>query len=990
MRLVSDMGLRPNALLDSLLYRFSVVGVPALILSLTLFAAFTWDSEYETQGAKALDIRVLEDPKDALTPAQAMAELASGRPAGHHDTRRSEAPFWFSFAVPPLAGDVPTVVEFPSRHAQTARCWDAGDLRLLGAAERGAPSLGQVERVRAGFALELGVLTSGVTIICRGTFVGPARISATQWSDHELEISSEKFHRNTGLLDGGLLVLAVFVLMTAAINREWTYVLFAAWLVANLRLGAISAGWDTQWLELTVPQAWIFPLRKLTVAANYVLTWVLFSTLLKDELKRVGHEWMLRLTQWSCPVMIVLAIALPYSRFLPVMWAMTALSIVVLAFLLTRILFVTRSMVAVWYSASLAIMLAANLYEVISAALGFQGLIGAVNSVTAALASSLMAAFAIAEQIRQERQERVRAQAELRHAYEAIPVGLFTLDTNGRFAQSNPALRRMLGAERRPLGNWDRYFEPGARAKLDAVVSSDEAHELQLRGAAEGGAEQRWFLVKATLANGRIEGSLQDITETVKATEKLRFYADHDPLTNILNRRGIEKVLDRATESRVGGSPVALAYLDLDRFKLINDLYGHLAGDRVLKQVCDRMVGSLRAGEEIARVGGDEFVIVFPNTGIEAATRTCEEIVESISASPYQIEDRAFQVRVSVGLIEVSDQVPVKDSISMADRACREAKNRHSGNPTVYARGAAAFAERAEELRLIERFGTNVAPEGLLFVMQPILSLLSPHESLDFEVLLRMREPDGSLTPARKVIAAAETNGRVAVIDRWVLENMLRWLAVNERHLRNTRFVCVNMSGGSLNDERFVQDAFAMLANAGRIAERLCIEITESVALHDLANTRRFIDRARSFGARIALDDFGAGYSSFSYLRELPVDAIKIDGGYVKNVHNHPANLAIVEAIVELAMNLGMKSIAEWVEDSVAVETLYRLGVDYVQGYAVGRPQHPDQILLADSAAAFIEDKAVQRFLRDSLRGERTLELWEDASPRVRARTYAS
>jgi EAL domain-containing protein (putative c-di-GMP-specific phosphodiesterase class I) len=228
------------------------------------------------------------------------------------------------------------------------------------------------------------------------------------------------------------------------------------------------------------------------------------------------------------------------------------------------------------------------------------------------------------------------------------------------------------------------------------------------------------------------------------------------------------------------------------------------------------------------------------------------------------------------------------------------------------------------------------------------------------------------------------------VIDRWVLENMLRWLSVHERHLRNTRFVCINVSGGSLNDERFVQDAFSMLAGAGRIAERLCIEITESVALHDLANTRRFIDKVRSFGARIALDDFGAGYSSFSYLKELPVDAIKIDGAFVKGVHTHPANLAIVEAIVELALNLGMKSIAEWVEDEGAVETLYQLGVDYVQGYAVGRPQQPEQILLADSSAAFIEDKAVQRFLRDSLRGERTLELWEDAPPRQRARMHAS
>ncbi|MCX7893294.1 MAG: EAL domain-containing protein [Burkholderiales bacterium] len=987
---ISQLHAGADGPLATLLYRLSVVGVPLAIVLVTLVAAFAWAPEYEATGSRPLEVAVLEDRADALTPAEALAALAARPPQPHYDTRRSESPFWFAFSVEPEAEDVRTAIELPSRHAQSVACWDASELRLIGAGERGVPSAGAMMPGKAGFALDLGPGAAGVRVLCRATFVGPGRISVVQWPEPQLEISTEKFHRNTGLLDGGPAVLALFVLMTAAINREWMYVLFAAWLVANLRLGAISAGWDTQWFEMTVPQAWVFPLRKLTVAAAYVLTWVLFSTLMKDELKRVGHVWMRRLTDWSCVLMVAVALALPYSQFLPAMWAITAVGISVGFFLLARILFVAPSMVAVWYGGSLAIMLFANLYEVIAAALGLQALIGAVNSVTAALASSLMAAFAIAEQIRQERQERVRAQAELRHAYEAIPVGLFTLDAAGRFSQANPALRRMLGADGGPLGHWGDYFEPGAWERIGRLVTDGAAHELQLRSRAQPGTEPAWFLVKAALANGRIEGSLQDITETVKATERLRFFADHDPLTNILNRRGIEKALDRAAKSRGEGRPLALAYLDLDRFKLINDLYGHTAGDLVLKQVCERMMRPLGPGEEIARVGGDEFVIVFPDTPIDAARRTCEAIVEAVAASPYRIGDRAFQVKVSVGLIEVAGDITVQDSISVADRACREAKSRQGGNPAVYTKDAAAFAERAEELRLIERFGSSVAPEGLLLVMQPILSLTAPEESLNFEVLLRMREPDGALTPARKVVAAAETNGRVAVIDRWVLDRLLGWLAEHDRALPLTRFVCVNVSGGSLNDERFVQDAFAMLANAGRAAERLCIEITESVALHDLANTRRFIDRMRSFGARIALDDFGAGYSSFSYLKELPVDAIKIDGAFVRGVHTHPSNLAIVEAIVALALNLGMKSIAEWVEDAVAVETLYRLGVDYVQGYAVGRPQLPEEILRARSSAAFIEDEAVRKYLADALSVERTREMWEEVSPWLPAQTLAS
>ena len=992
MRPIAGLGLNPNALLDSLLYRLSVAAVPALIAVISLVAFFAWNDQYKIGGAVPLEMRVLEERGVALTPSQALTELTVRQVVVHHDTRLSEQPFWFSVSVPPVAADGASLIELPSRHALATQCWDAADLTPLGGADRQGAASGQMTLVKAGFALELGQRGPGTRILCRATFSGPARLTALQWRKLQLETSSEKFHRNSGLLDGGLAVLALFVLMTAVINREWLYVLFAAWLVANLRLGALSAGWDTQWLERSVPRDWIFLLRKSTMVVYYSLTIVLFRELLKDELKRVGYSWLLRLTQWTCPLLVVLALALPYAKFLPAIWVITALSIAVLIFFLARILFIAPSMVAIWYSASLAITLFASLYEVISAALGLQGLIGTVNSVTAALSSSLMAAFAIAEQIRQERRERMKAQAELRHAYEAIPIGLFTLDRNGCFTQSNPALNEMLRAGRRDLQHWGNYFEPGAWTRMQELVSSEGAHEMHLRSTARPGTEPKWFLVKATLASGKVEGSLQDITETVKATEKLRFLADHDPLTNTLNRRGIESVLDKVTRrQRAADSPLALAYLDLDRFKLINDLYGHLAGDLVLKQVCERILQPLQPGQEVGRVGGDEFVIVFPNATIESATRTCEEIIERIGSTPYQIQDRAFQVRVSIGLIEVAPGVAVKDSLSVADRACREAKNRHSGNPAVYRRDAAVFEERAEELRLVERFGSSIAPDNLFVMMQPILSLRTPYEALDFEVLLRMREADGSTVSAKKIIAAAESNGRVAVLDRWVLETVLKWIAAHARHLKNTRFVCLNFSGGSLNDERFVQDAFAMLANAGRIAERICIEVTETVALHDLSNTRRFIDKVRAFGAKIALDDFGAGYTSFSYLRELPADAIKIDGAFVRDVHNHPANLAIVEAIVELALNLGMKSIAEWVEDSAAVETLYRLGVDYLQGYAIAKPQQPNRILLAESCANLVEDQSVLRFVRETLSAHRTMGLWEEpTSTRLRASMCAS
>lgn len=972
------LGLRASA--DALLYALSVYGVPLVIGVASLIALMAWQSEYSEGSARALEFRVAP-LKEAAGPEEALARLEALPPVRHHDTGLSEVPFWFAFRVQATAPDQPVVVELPSRHAQETECWRGPDFESLGAATRQGAS-GRLMGMKAGFGLELGSPQSALSVVCRAEFTGPARMSVLQWSQAHVLESIQKFHRNSGLIDGGLIVLALFVLITAVINHEWLYVLFAAWLVANLRLGAMSAGWDTQWLERSVPAAYLVPMRQFTIAAYYFLTYTLFSRLFNDELRRVGNPAWLRVARSTCVLILAYAVFLPYRYFLPAMWVTAAIGVAVLIFLLVRILLETRSRVAIWYGISLAIAVFANLYEVISAALGFKGLIGAVNSVTAALSSSLMAAIAIAEQMRLERQERMKAQAELRAAYEAIPIGLFTLNAQGVFTQTNPALDTMLGLRGRRTHHWSDHFEHGAWERLQDIVSSGPGHEVEFQSAARPGKEPKWFLVKATLAKEKIEGSLQDVTERVKATQRLGFLADHDPLTRILNRRGIEKILEDAVRRHANGTSLALAYLDLDRFKLINDLFGHMAGDEVLKQVCSRVKELLVDGQEIGRVGGDEFVIVFQGASIQSAAWTCRGIIERIGNVPYQIGERAFQVKGSIGLVEVDGAAETEDVISVADRACREAKHGHDGNLVVYEKDAPVFGERREELRLIGRLGANVAPDGLYLVMQPILSMAAPYESLNFEILLRMRESDGSILPAGKIIAAAESNGRISVIDRWVLSHAMEWLSAHQEHLGRTKFVSLNLSGGSLNDERFVQDAFAILGQYRHIAERVCIEITESVALHDLDNTRRFIDGVRSYGAKIALDDFGAGYTSFSYLKELPADAVKIDGAFVQGVNKHPANLAIIEAIVELARNLGMRSVAEWAEDRATLEALAGIGVDYVQGFAIAQPQETSRILLAESSASFIEDDAVALFVRDSLAKGQSMDLRHASDPR--------
>ncbi len=964
--------------LDALWSAFSVFGVPIAIGVTSLIALFGWRSEYPVQGATPVEFRVLRQGAAALGPAQALAALGSRAPVAYRDTLLSGRPFWFSFTVPRLRAGERTEVELPSRHALAVACWDATDLVPLGAASRNGGS-GSMRAAKAGFVIGLGRHDGEVALLCRARYAGPARISVVRWPESGFEVSVNKFHHDAGLLQGGLIVLSAFVLVTAAINREWLYVVFAAWLVASLRLGEISAGWDTQWLGHLVPEAWMFPMRTLTAAAYYVLTYTLFTKLFRDDLRQIGHAGLLRIARWSCLPLLIAAAFLPFSVYLPVLWVTAAVGIAILTFLLARILMVRRSRVAMWYSASLAVVLFFALYEVIAAALGARELIGEINSVTAAFLSSLLAALAIAQQMRQEHQARITAQARLRDTYEAIPIGLFTLDGQGEFLRVNPALTEMLGVDpaRARAGRWEEHFEPGAWRRLQQVVREGGTHEIEVRGAAAGGTEAKWFFVKARASRRHVEGSLQDITERHEAIERLRFLAENDPLTGVLNRRGIEEGLDRATARLAHGEPLALAYVDLDRFKLINDLFGHVSGDEVLRQVAQRIREARGNGEGVGRIGGDEFVIVFAGVPMDRAAERCRAIVESIGGQPFQMGDKAFQVKCSIGLIEVAAGTLVKDAIAMADRACRAAKRGGCDGLVVYQSDAPVFQDRARELRLIEHLGAGVAPEGLFLLMQPIMSLRAPFQSLNFEVLIRMREPDGTVLGGGQVIAAAENNGRVAVIDRWVLARTLAWLDTHHARLGNTQFACINLSGASLNDEKFIQDAFAILAQHRRAAQRLCVEITESVALHDLENTKRFIERARNFGAKVALDDFGAGYTSFSYLKELPADAVKIDGSFVRGVNAHPANLAIVEAIVELARNLGMQSIAEWTEDRATVEALAQVGVDHVQGYVIARPQEPDRILLAPSSASFIEDAQLASFVQQVLGSGQVPPLWD-------------
>lgn len=939
--------------------------IPVALGALMLLAVFVWDSDTAYKQPPDLQFNALAFVPDdgQLEPGAARETLRKAPGFTVFDTKLSEAPVWFAFTPPTLPTDAsgPPVLYFPSRHARTLACWQGAALQPLGSASRAGAS-GSLILVNSGFATQ-AIDLSGVPVICRATAVGPARLTVSAWKAAEFDLATRAFANDMGMLEGGLTVLAIFMLLAAAVTRQTVFVAFAGWLVVSMRVAAISAGWDTLWFGHQVPPDWLDGMRKFVLSSNFALTAFLFIRLFQGDIERARMRPLRHALEMLYIPMFAAALLVPYRYFIPMLWVASTIGYGIIVFYLGSILLVSRSRIAMWFSASLVVTALAGFSEIIKAMFGIHGSFAYINSVTAALSAALLVAMALAEQMRIEREAREGAENALQKTYDQIPVAFFTADLAGRLLRGNPALGSLLGAKAL-LGqaSWSDYFESGSWETLTEGLAEGGRTQLRFQSHDHGA----WYNARASKGDGLIEGSIEDVTESVSANRKLMYLADHDQLTGTLSRRAIEQALRGAIQTAAPRSPIALAYMDLDRFKTVNDLYGHTAGDEVLRQLCDRMTKALGTEHLLGRIGGDEFLILLRGLSLPEATQKCHELADLVDAAPFRVHDLAFRIGISFGAVEVTPGVEVVNLIAAADRACREAKREANSDHVIgYGADSVAFQEQEEERALVTLLTPERAPEFLAIAMQPIMSLQDPHAGLDFEVLLRARAADGRVLPAGRVISVAESHGRVGVIDRWVLSTVLSWLDAHLPELPRTRFVTVNFSGASINDERFMADAYAMLRAHPRAAAKICAEITEGVALRDFDQTRRVLDNLREFDVKLALDDFGAGYTSFMYLSDLRADVLKIDGAIVESAARHPSRLSIVQAIADLSRNLGMRSIAEWVEDAASLRAMADAGIDYVQGFAIARPVPPHEILLAPHAAHWIEDATVRSTLTE-------------------------
>lgn len=950
-----------NQAANRLVYAFSLYAVPAILVVFSVFALYALNSHYPLTYGKQVSLRVLSQPTTTLTPEAALAALQAQAPG---PAPYAASPSWFLVSLPAAPQLDNASLDLPSLRTQSLECWDGANLQPLGSVSREQADSGSLMRHKMGFAVALGQLSAPSALLCKASFTKAGTLTAELWRTADLRSSGSRFDRGVGLLEGGLLTISLFVVVIAITNREWLYLLLAAWLMGNLRLGAFALGWDGLWLGHDIPMQWLPFIRQITIAIYYLLTYTLLAQLFRGTrhmaLPRLG-----RAALWAGIILLAGALLLPPAAFQPLMWAACGFGILVAIIILSRSLYRTRSRVWLWHIVTLSMSLCVMLSGIFLVIFGRSDFIDAFNGVIALLLSNVMVALAVAERMREDRRERVRAQTALVSNYAVTPIGMFTLNVDGTtFERANPILEQMLGFSLEDSDpRWTDYFEAQDwHALAEKTKAGTEVETALLESASKPGLPQH-FVIRIVLDNGHIEGSLQDVTARTETINQLRRMADNDPLTDVLNRRGIEKALDASLQRLASGEPCALAYVNLDHYKRINNLFGHMSGDEVLQQVCQRIKDALTEQQHVGRIGGDEFIILFPNSTISEAREKAVQVISDLNSTALYVGGRAFQIKSAMGIIEVTNNMDPKDMISAASRACRDARKQHQ-DIVVYEQDSNELQEHTEELRLFDELEGGDSPRGLYLEMQPIMALKNPLQTLNFEVLLRVRNSAGVLLPSGKIIAAAEESGTITIIDKWVFSATLEWLAKHEQRLNKTELVSVNLSGVSLNDDKFIDAFFAILERYEHLAKRLCVEITEGVALQDLNRARVFMARLQKMGAFIALDDFGAGYTSFSYLKELPADAIKIDGALIKDMMANETNTAIIRMIVELTRSLGMKSIAEWAEDCATLRALHEMGVDYVQGFVVSKAKSPAEILNATTLADLIDDDEVLQFIR--------------------------
>jgi len=544
------------------------------------------------------------------------------------------------------------------------------------------------------------------------------------------------------------------------------------------------------------------------------------------------------------------------------------------------------------------------------------------------------------------------AEERFRCSFDEARIGMLIIALDGRYERVNDAFCEIVGYSHEQLARLSRTSithpdDTAADAAAELFLLANQAtSDVREKRFLHASGHAVWAAINLTLirdADGRplhFIAQVQDITERRNPERELQHMADHDPLTGLLNRRSFERELNghSARVQRYGASGAVLM-LDLDHFKYFNDTHGHGAGDKLIVRIAQGLQTRLRDSDVLARLGGDEFAVLLPHEDEQEAQAVAEALLQLVrdESMSLLISDHN-RVTASIGIARFADgeRLTAEEMMVNADLAMYDAKEAGRDCWLPYRTDQHDRPRIESRMKWAEQINHAIAHDGFELLAQPIVAL-SKNGPTQYELLLRMRDAHGDLIPPGSFLYVAERLGLMRQIDHWVVDRAITMLANERAAGRDLRFA-VNLSGLTIGDEKLLELIERRLDETGVPADRLIFEITETAAISHIARAATFAERLSQIGCAFALDDFGAGFGSFYYLKHLPFDYLKIDGEFVRHCAENETDRILISAVVQIARGMGKRTIAEFVTNQETVEVLTRLGVHYGQGFHLGRP----------------------------------------------------